>query len=45
MHQTFKAVQWYFDMKTHIGVDSATGLIHSVSVTACASGERTLKDF
>ena len=34
MHQTFKAGQWYFGMKTHIGVDSATGLIHSASVTA-----------
>ena len=34
MHQTFKAGQWYFGMKTHIGVDSATGLIHSAGVTA-----------
>ena len=34
MHQTFKAAQWYFGMKAHIGVDSATGLIHSASVTA-----------
>ena len=34
MHQTFKAGQWYFGMKTHIGVDTATGLIHSASVTA-----------
>ena len=34
MHQTFKAGQWYFGMKAHIGVDSATGLIHSASVTA-----------
>ena len=45
MHQTFKAGQWYFGMKTHIGVDSATGLIRSASVTAYASGERTLKDY
>ena len=34
MHQTFKAGQWYFGMKAHISVDSATGLIHSASVTA-----------
>jgi transposase, IS5 family len=34
MHQTYKAGQWYFGMKAHIGVDSATGLIHSASVTA-----------
>ena len=33
-HQTFKARQWYFGMKAHIGMDSATGLIHSASVTA-----------
>ena len=44
MHQTFKAGQWYFGMKTHIGVDSATGLIHSASVTTYAAGERILKD-
>ena len=34
MHQTYKAGQWYFGMKAHIGVDSATGLIQSASVTA-----------
>ena len=34
MHQTYKAGQWYFGMKAHIGVDSATGLVHSASVTA-----------
>ena len=34
MHQTYKAGQRYFGMKAHIGVDSATGLIHSASVTA-----------
>ena len=36
MHQTYKAGQWYFGMKAHIGVDSATGLIHSASVTAAS---------
>ena len=34
MHQTYKAGQWHFGMKAHIGVDSATGLIHSASDTA-----------
>ena len=34
MHQSKKGNQWYFGMKLHIGVDSASGLIHSASVTA-----------
>ena len=34
MHQTRKGRQWYFGMKLHIGVDSKTGLAHSVVVTA-----------
>jgi IS5 family transposase len=33
MHQTRKGNQWYFGMKTHIGVDSKTKLIHSIVVT------------
>jgi IS5 family transposase len=33
MHQTRKGNQWHFGMKTHIGVDSKTKLIHSVAVT------------
>lgn len=33
MKQTRKGNQWYFGMKTHIGVDSKTRLIHSVVVT------------
>lgn len=33
MHQTRKGNQWYFGMKTHVGVDSKTKLIHSVVVT------------
>lgn len=33
MKQTRKGNQWYFGMKTHIGVDSKTKLIHSVVVT------------
>src|SRR3970282_208633 len=34
MHQTKKGNQWYFGMKTHIGVDSKTKLTHSVVATA-----------
>ena len=34
MHQTKKGNQWYFGMKAHIGVDSATKLIHSLVATA-----------
>ena len=34
MHQTKKGNQWHFGMKIHIGVDSASGLIHHASVTA-----------
>jgi IS5 family transposase len=34
MHQTCKGQQWHFGMKMHIGVDSGTGLTHSVVVTA-----------
>lgn len=33
MHQPRKGNQWYFGMKTHIGVDSKTRLIHSIVVT------------
>ena len=34
MHQTRKENQWHFVMKVHIGVDSETGLVHSMSTTA-----------
>ena len=34
MHQTCKGKQWHFGMQDHIGVDSETGLIHSVETTA-----------
>lgn len=33
MHSTKKGNQWYFGMKTHIGVDSKSKLIHSAAVT------------
>ena len=34
MHQTRKGKQWYFGMKAHIGVDAASGLVHTVVGTA-----------
>jgi len=34
MHQTKKGNQWYFGMKAHIGVDAASGLVHTVTTTA-----------
>lgn len=34
MHQTKKGGQWFFGMKAHIGVDSRSGIIHSVVATA-----------
>ena len=34
MHQTKKGNQWYFGMKTQVGVDSKMKIIHSVVVTA-----------
>jgi transposase, IS5 family len=34
MHQTCKGKQWYFGMKVLIGVDSESGLIHSLETTA-----------
>ncbi len=34
MHQTKKGNQLYFGMKVHIGVDSESGLNHSVETTA-----------
>ena len=33
MHQTKKGNQWHFGMKAHIGVDSETGIVHSMSTT------------
>lgn len=34
MKSTRKGNQWYFGMKAHIGVDSASGLVHTVVTTA-----------
>ena len=34
MHQTKKGNQWHFGMKAHIGVDTDSGLVHTVTTTA-----------
>ena len=34
MHPTKKGNQWHFGMKAHIGVDRASGLVHTVIATA-----------
>jgi transposase, IS5 family len=34
MHSTSKGGHWHFGMKAHIGVDSASGIVHSASVSA-----------
>jgi IS5 family transposase len=34
MHQTKKGQQWHFGMKVHIGADSESGLVHTVTATA-----------
>ena len=34
MHQTKKGNQWHFGMKAHIGVDAASGLVHTVTGAA-----------
>ncbi len=34
MHSTRKGNQWYFGMKAHIGVDSATKIVHTLVTTA-----------
>ena len=34
MHQTRKGNQWHFGMKAHIGVDVASGVVHTVTGTA-----------
>ena len=41
MHQTKKGNQWHFGMKAHIGVDSETGTVHSMSATAANAHDVT----
>lgn len=41
MRQTKKGQQWYFGMKAHIGVDSDSGLVHTVTATAANAADVT----
>jgi len=41
MRQTKKGNQWYFGMKAHIGVDVASGLVHTVTGTAANEADIT----
>lgn len=34
MHQTKKGNEWHFGMKAHIGVDAASGLVHTLVTTS-----------
>jgi IS5 family transposase len=36
MHQTRKGKQWHFGAKAHIGVDSKSGVVHSVCTSAAS---------
>jgi IS5 family transposase len=40
MHQAAKGQQWFFGMKAHIGVDSATKIIHTVLASAANVHDR-----
>src|ERR671913_1562764 len=41
MHQTKKGNQWHFGMKAHIGVDVASGVVHTVKGTAANEADIT----
>jgi transposase, IS5 family len=41
MHQTKKGNQWHFGMKAHIGVDVASGLVHTLKGTAANEADIT----
>jgi len=42
MHQTKKGNQWHFGMKAHIGVDTDSGLVHTVVTTAANEADVTV---
>lgn len=44
MSQTKKGNEWHFGMKMHIGVDDATGCIHSVDTTSANKHDITSAD-
>jgi transposase, IS5 family len=44
MSQTKKGNQWYFGMKAHIGVDTDSGLVHTVVTTAASEADIEVAD-
>ena len=42
MHQARKGNQWYFGMKSHIGVDEVSGPVHHVKCTAANVSDVTV---
>ncbi|WP_420236154.1 IS5 family transposase [Telmatobacter bradus] len=40
MHQTRKGQQWYFGAKAHLGVDSKSGIVHSVCTSAASVADK-----
>ncbi|WP_420239342.1 IS5 family transposase [Telmatobacter bradus] len=40
MHQTRKGQQWYFGAKAHLGVDSKSGIVHSVGTSAASVADK-----
>ena len=41
MHQTRKGNRWHFGMEAHIGVDSGTGIVHSMTASAANAHDVT----
>ena len=44
VHQARDGKQWYFGMKAHIGVDTDSGLVHTVVTTAANTAEVVVVD-
>lgn len=44
MKQTRKGNQWYFGMKAHIGVDAASGCVHSAEMTSANVHDSVVTD-
>lgn len=44
MSQSKKGNQWYFGLKTHIGVDAKSGLVHTVKTTTGKVHDAKLTD-
>lgn len=42
MQSTKKGNQWYFGMKTHVGVDAGSGYVHTVKATAANTHDITV---